>query len=168
MGLPSVDTISLKPQSLCLQNIIQESSESLRGKPRLNIKIRRWWTHKLGYNTQHIYFLFLTVLFTCFTRLASQNTHFPATAFDEFYMKGDPGLPNEVNANMDNSQMLQNTGFNSQGIMAVNDNSSGIQISHCVVGQSPNGHETAVGRPQNTIPSSAEVWWKTWKWFPNF
>lgn len=79
-------------------------------------------------------------------------------------MKADPGLPSEVNTTMDNTQMIQNTGFNNQGIMAVdsvNDNSSGIQISHCVVGQSPNGglaYDTAAGRPQNTIPPSAEVW----------
>ena len=73
-------------------------------------------------------------------------------------MKGDPGLPNEVNTAMDNSQMLQNAGFNNQRIMPVNDNSSGIQISHCVVGQSPNGYDSAAARPQNTIPSSAEVW----------
>ncbi|XP_020619425.1 LIM/homeobox protein Lhx1-like [Orbicella faveolata] len=95
---------------------------------------------------------------------APQNSHFPATAFDDFYMKTDAGLPSEVNTAMDNSQMLQNTGFNNQGIMAVNsvnDNSSGLQISHCVVGQSQNGgltYDTAAGRPPNTIPPSAEVW----------
>lgn len=95
---------------------------------------------------------------------APQNSHFPATAFDDFYMKTDAGLPNEVNTTMDNSQMIQNTGFNNQGIMAVNsvnDNSSGLQISHCVVAQSQNGgltYDTAAGRPPNTIPPSAEVW----------
>lgn len=95
---------------------------------------------------------------------APQNSHFPATAFDDFYMKTDAGLPNEVNTTLDNTQMIQNTGFNNQGIMAVNsvnDNSSGLQISHCVVGQSQNGgltYDTAAGRPPNTIPPSAEVW----------
>ena len=79
-------------------------------------------------------------------------------------MKADPGLPNEVNAAMDNSQMIQNTGFTNQGIMAVNsvnDNSSALQINHCVVGQSQNGgiaYDTAAGRPPNTILPSAEVW----------
>ena len=79
-------------------------------------------------------------------------------------MKTDAGLANEVNTTMDNSQMIQNTGFNNQGIMAVNsvnDNSSGLQISHCVVGPSQNGgltYETAAGRPPNTIPPAAEVW----------
>lgn len=103
-------------------------------------------------------------MFTYFTRLAPQNSHFPATAFDDFYMKADPGLPSEVNSTMDNSQMIQNTGFNNQGIMAVNsvnDNNSGLQIGHCVVGQSQNGgitYDTAAGRPPNTIPPSAEVW----------
>ena len=107
-------------------------------------------------------FFLLTVLFAFFTRLAPQNSHFPATAFDDFYMKTDAGLPNEVNTTMDNTQMIQNTGFNNQGIMAVNsDNSSGLQLSHCVVGQSQNGgltYDTAAGRPPNTIPPSAEVW----------
>lgn len=94
---------------------------------------------------------------------ASQNTHFPTAAFDDFYMKGDPGLPTEVPTTLDNSQMLQNTGFNNQGLMPpnpVNDGSAGIQISNCVVGQNANGviYDTTAGRSHNAISSSAEVW----------
>jgi len=93
----------------------------------------------------------------------SQNAPFPTAAFDDFYMKGDPGLPSEVPTSLDNSQLLQNTGFNSQGIMpanAVNDGSAGIQISNCIVGQSTNGgiYESTAGRPHSAIPSSSEVW----------
>ena len=80
-------------------------------------------------------------------------------------MKGDAGLPSEVPTSMDNSQMIQNPGFTSQGIIPVNsvslDSSAGIQINHCGVVQSTNGglsYENSAGRPQNTIPSSAEVW----------
>lgn len=95
--------------------------------------------------------------------LASQNTHFPTAAFDDFYMKGDPGLPTEVPTTLDNSQMLQNAGFNNQGLMPpnpVNDGSAGIQISNCVVGQNANGviYDTTAGRSHNAISSSAEVW----------
>lgn len=109
-------------------------------------------------------FDFSHVLFISFLRLASQSAHFPATAFDEFYMKGDAGLASEVPTTMDNSQMIQNPGFNNQGMIPVNsvslDNSTGIQMNHCGVGQSPNGglYDTSATRQQNTIPSTAEVW----------
>ncbi|KAM7436999.1 LIM/homeobox protein Lhx1 [Porites harrisoni] len=94
---------------------------------------------------------------------ASQNVQFPHATFDDFYMKHDAGLPSEVPTSMDNSQMIQNTGFNSQGLMppnAMNDGSAGIQITNCIVGQNSNGgiYETAAGRSHNTIPPSAEVW----------
>lgn len=103
------------------------------------------------------------MLCICFTHSASQNAPFTTAAFDDFYMKGDPGLPSEVPTSLDNSQMLQSTGFNNQGILppnAVNDGSAGLQISNCVVGQHTNGviYETTAGRPHNTIPSTAEVW----------
>lgn len=102
-------------------------------------------------------------MFISFIHLAPQNAHFPTAAFDDFYMKSDPLLPSEVPTSMDNSHMIQNTGFNNQGIMppnAVNDGSAGLQINNCVVGQNTNGglYESPPGRPHNPLPPSAEVW----------
>lgn len=116
------------------------------------------------YIHQDVCFLHLTALFiNIFPQIASQNVQFPHATFDDFYMKHDAGLPSEVPTSMDNSQMIQNTGFNSQGLMppnAMNDGSAGIQITNCIVGQNSNGgiYETAAGRSHNTIAPSAEVW----------
>ena len=133
---------------------------------RFSIKIKHSKHGLKDFDISHktsVNFLLLTVLFISFKLLGSQNAPFPTAAFDDFYMKGDPGLPSEVPTSLDNSQLLQNTGFNSQGIMpanAVNDGSAGIQISNCIVGQSTNGgiYESTAGRPHSAIPSSSEVW----------